>query len=141
MTAYVDDVLAPRRASVATLLSFAAVAFVLATIGVYSVIAYTVEQRRRELGVRLALGASREDVARHVMAPAILMSALGILLGVGGAVATRKLVAGLLFGVTATDPVVIMLVTTLVLMTGTLAAAIPALRATRIDPAIALNSE
>ena len=141
MTAYVDDVLAPRRASVATLLSFAAVAFVLATIGIYSVIAYTVEQRRRELGVRLALGASRENVARHVMEPAIAMSVLGILFGVVGALATRQLVAGLLFGVSATDPVVMVLVATLVLVTGTLAAAIPALRATRIDPAIALNSE
>jgi putative ABC transport system permease protein len=141
MTAYVDDVLAPRRASVATLLSFAAVAFILAAVGVYSVIAYTVEQRRRELGVRMALGASRQNVARHVMGPAIVMSMLGILVGAAGALATRQLVASLLFGVTATDPVVMILVATLVLVTGTLAAAIPALRATRIDPAIALNSE
>jgi putative ABC transport system permease protein len=141
MSTYIDDVLAPRRVSVATLLSFAVVAVVLATIGVYSVIAYSVEQRRRELGLRLALGASRSDVARHVMGPAILYSLLGIAAGLAGALVTRQLVSGLLFGVTATDPVVMGVVAALVLTTGALAAAIPARRAARIDPATALSAE
>ena len=141
MRSYVDDVLAPRRVSMATLFSFSVVAFVLATIGVYSVIAFSVEQRRREIGVRLALGASRANVSSQVIGPALSYCVLGIALGVLGAIATRQLVAGLLFGVTATDVRVIGGVSILVLLTAALAAAIPAHRASRIDPATALNSE
>ena len=141
MTDYVAEVLAPRRVSVATLLGFAGVALLLATIGVYSVIAYSVEQRRREIGLRLALGASGADVARHVMRPAVLLSAAGVILGLGGAVATRRVVAGLLFGVTPTEPLLLGLVAALLIGMSCLAAAIPTRRATRIDPAIALAGE
>jgi predicted permease len=141
MRSYVDDVLAPRRVSMATLFSFSGVAFVLATIGVYSVIAFSVEQRRREIGVRLALGASRRSVSAHVIGPAIRYCAVGIALGIVGAVATRQVVAGMLFGIAAADVRVIGGVSILVMVTAVLAAAIPAHRASRIDPATALTGE
>jgi ABC-type antimicrobial peptide transport system permease subunit len=138
MQAFVDDNLSARRFSVLALLGFALVALVLATIGVYSVVAYSVEQRRREIGLRLALGATSIDVARSFVQPAIVLAAAGVAIGVAGALLTRQLVAGLLFGVTPTEPATLGVVAISLILTSAFAAVIPARHAARVDPAIAL---
>ena len=121
------------------MVGFALVALVLATIGVYGVVAYSVEQRRREIGLRLALGATSIDVARSFVEPAIALATAGVVIGVAGALLTRQLVAGLLFGVTPTEPVTIGVVAISLILTSAVAAVIPARRAATIDPAVALT--
>jgi predicted permease len=138
MGSYVDASLASRRFSVVALLGFAFVALILATIGVYGVVAYSVAQRRREIGLRLALGATGRNVAGTVVMPAFRLTLLGIAIGAAGAVFTRRLVAGLLFGVTPTQPLVLAAVGAVLLLAGGAAAAIPARAAIRVDPAAAL---
>ncbi len=138
LRAYVDDNLAARKFSVLALLGFALVAFVLATIGVYGVVAYSVKQRRREIGLRVALGATAVDVTRSFIEPALGLAILGVAIGVLGALLTREVVAGLLFGVTPTEPMILGLVALSLLVTSAIAAAIPARRAAAIDPASAI---
>lgn len=141
MRDYVGDALASRRFSVSALMAFAIVALVLAGVGVYSVIAYSVQQRKREIGLRLALGASTLEVTRFVMRPALAFALMGIAVGMAGALLTKRLMAGLLFGVSSGDPLILVLVAVLLLATSALAAAIPAQRATRIDPLVALAGD
>jgi putative ABC transport system permease protein len=141
MRVFVDDFLSSRRFSVAALLGFALVALALATIGVNGVVAYSVEQRRREIGLRLALGATTGDVARSFVRPALALAAIGVAIGMAGAFLTRQVVAGLLFGVTPTEPAILGAVALALLATSAISAAIPARRATRIDPATALAGE
>lgn len=120
---------------------FAALALVLAAVGVYGVLSYTVAQRTREIGIRMALGAS----ARRVMWMAIAQSGgaavLGIVLGLAGAVALSRVLASFLFGVSATDPVVLTGVPLLLGAVAAIAVLVPARRATMVDPAIALRNE
>jgi hypothetical protein len=138
---YVAENLGARRFSLVALLGFALVALVLATIGVYGLVAYSVQRRRRELGLRLALGATPAAVTRSVVAPTLRLAMLGIAIGVGGAILTRQAVAGLLFGVTPTDPLVLGLVAVTLVVTSLVAAAIPGRRAGAIDPATILTGE
>jgi ABC-type antimicrobial peptide transport system permease subunit len=105
------------------------------------VIAYGVAQRRREIGLRIALGATRREVTRFVMQPALVFGAIGVVAGVAGAVTTRQAVAGLLFGVSSADPRALALVSVAMLAVIALASAIPALRASRVDPLIALAGD
>jgi predicted lysophospholipase L1 biosynthesis ABC-type transport system permease subunit len=139
MGSFVDGSLAPRRFSVAALAGFAATALALAVIGVYGLVAYSVEQRRREIGLRLALGSTTAGVMRTFVQPALALALAGVGIGVGGALLTRRLVAGLLFGVAPTDPVVLLTVATALLVTCAVAVVIPARRAAAIDPVIALR--
>jgi putative ABC transport system permease protein len=141
MRAYVDDSLSSRKFSVLALLGFALVALVLATIGVYGVVAYSVEQRRREIGLRLALGATSTDVTRSFIEPALGLAIIGVAIGIVGALLTRQVVAGLLFGVTPTEPTILGFVAMTLMVTSAIAAAIPARRAATIDPAIALAGD
>jgi predicted permease len=141
MRAYVDAQLASRRFSVLALLGFALVALVLATIGVYGVVAWTVRQRRREIGLRLVLGATSSDVTRTFMVPALRLANIGVAIGVAGALLTRQAIAGLLFGVAPTEPLVIGAVALLLTVISAIAAIIPARRAARMDPGVALIDE
>ena len=141
MRAYVDDTLAPRTFSVSSLLGFAGLALILATIGVYGVVAYSVEQRRREIGLRLALGATGADVARSVILPAVRLALFGVGIGIAGALLTRQAIAGLLFGVTPTEPVILGVVSAALIGTSVLAATVPARRAASIDPVTALAGD
>jgi ABC-type antimicrobial peptide transport system permease subunit len=138
MRTYVDDNLSPRKFSVLALLGFVFVALILATIGVYGVVAYSVQQRTREIGLRLALGASSTDVIRAFVQPALGLAIIGVVIGVVGALLTREVVVGLLFGVTPTEPMILGLVAMSLIVTSAIAAAIPARRAATIDPAITL---
>ena len=121
--------------------SFAVIALVLAVIGIYSVNAYAVVQRRREIGVRIALGATPGDVLRETIGQGLRLTAIGIVAGLVGAVASASLLKSVLVGVSATDPVTLAGVAAILSMVAAVACYLPARKATRIDPATALRAE
>jgi putative ABC transport system permease protein len=120
---------------------FAMTATLIATCGVYGLMAYAVTQRRREIGVRIALGAERRDVLRLVLTRALRIVVAGLIVGLVGAVAVTRVLQTFLFGVTPTDPIAFTIVTLLLMTVGLMAAWLPARRATRIDPCAALRAE
>ena len=121
--------------------SFAALALLLAAIGIYGVIAYSVTQRTREIGVRMALGAAGWDVLRLVLAEGVALALAGVVIGLGGAVALTRLMTGLLFGIAATDAATYVGVAALLLTVALLASYIPSRRAMRVEPVTALRAE
>jgi ABC-type antimicrobial peptide transport system permease subunit len=120
---------------------FAGVSLALAAVGVYGVISYSVAQRTRELGIRIALGAQSRAVLRLVLRRVLLLAAGGVLLGLAGAAALTRFLAGFLFGVGATDPATFAGVSLLLAVVAVVASTVPALRATRVDPLAALRCE
>ena len=120
---------------------FAVSAMLIATCGLYGLMAYAVTQRRREIGVRMALGAERRDVLRLVLTRALRIVIAGLIVGLAGAVAVTRVLQTFLFGVTPTDPIAFTVVTLLLMVVGLMAAWLPARRATRIDPCAALRAE
>lgn len=123
------------------LVLFATAATLIATCGIYGLMAYAVAQRRRELGLRMALGAQRGDVLRLVLARAFRTVVIGLVAGLAGAAVVTRVLQRFLFGVTPTDPIAFTVVTLVLLAVGLLAAWLPARRATRIDPWDALRAE
>src|SRR5438093_6855433 len=121
--------------------SFAASALILAAIGIYGLLAYSVGQRRRELGIRLALGASRGDVVSQIVGDGVRLAGVGIGLGVVIALVVTRLLAALLFGVRAGDPPTFLGVVALLTLVSLLASYLPARRAAQLDPLTALRSE
>ena len=120
---------------------FAGLALLLAAVGIYGVIGYTVTQRTQEIGIRMALGAPRATVLRMVVGQAMALALAGVAAGAAGAWLLSRLMQKLLFGVTATDPMTFLAVSVLLALVAALAASVPGLRATRVDPVIALRSE
>ena len=118
---------------------FAAAAMLLAAMGIYGLLAYTVAQRTPEIGIRMALGAPRGTVLRGIVAQGLGLAAVGIAIGAAGAVAMTRLLSGMLFGVTPTDPRTFAAVAALLTVVAVLAAYLPARRASRVDPVIALR--
>lgn len=141
----VEQILSTARARTAftmTLLLIAAcVALVLGAVGLYGVIAYTVSQRIREIGVRMALGASRGDVTRMVVGQGLRLAALGVAFGVAGALAVTRLLSSLLYGVSTSDPLTFGAVAALLLLVALLASYLPARRAVAVSPLEALRYE
>ncbi len=132
---------APPRFRMVLLSIFAMAATLIATFGIYGLMAYAVTQRRREIGVRMALGAERRDVLRLVLTRALRIVVAGLIVGVAGAVGVTRVLQRFLFGVTPTDPIVFTIVTLLLMAVALMAAWLPARRATRIDPCAALRAE
>ncbi len=120
---------------------FATLALVLAVVGIYGVVSYAVGQRTHEIGVRMALGAQRTDVLGMVLRQGLVMSVGGVIVGVLGAVAATRLISSWLYGVEATDPATFAIVSLVLVGIALLASYVPARRATRVDPLIALRSE
>jgi predicted permease len=132
---------APRRYETSLVTLFALCAVLLAMLGLYAVISYSVSQRIHEIGLRMALGAQRMDVLRMVIREAMLLSAVGIAVGLAGALALGRLLRSLLFEINAEDPVTFIGVAILLAIVALLACYIPAQRATRVDPMVALRYE
>jgi predicted permease len=120
---------------------FATAAMLIATCGLYGLMAYAVAQRRREIGVRMALGAEPRDVLRLVLTRALRIVVAGVIAGLAGAVGVTRVLQRFLFGITPTDPIAFTIVTLLLIAVGLIAAWLPARRATRIDPCAALRAE
>ena len=120
---------------------FAALALVLAAVGIYGVMAYVVSQRTTEIGVRMALGATPSEVFRLVLGDGLKVTIVGIVIGVAGSLLVARWLTALLYGVTATDPVTLTATATILLMVAAAACVIPARRATRVDPMVALRAD
>src|SRR4030095_6748912 len=132
---------APRRFNLLLLGMFALVGLALAAVGLYGVMSYTVMQRTREIGVRMAMGAQRVDVLRLVIGEGLKLAFIGALLGLGGALALTRLLKTLLFGVSATDPLTFIVIAGVLIIVAMLACWIPARRAASMDPLVSLRIE
>ena len=141
MDELLESSLGQRRLSMILLGAFSAIALLLASIGIYGVLAYSVTQRSRELGIRMALGAARGRVLRLVIGQGMALAVVGIAIGLGGAFALTRLLASQLYSITPTDPTTFVGVSVLLASIALAATLIPALRATRVDPVIALREE
>jgi putative ABC transport system permease protein len=141
MTDFVSASVARPRFTMLVLASFAAIAFILAAIGLYGVIAFGVTQRTHEIGVRVALGAQSQDVLGLIMRHGMLMLGIGLAIGIFAALALGRVLAALLFGVSPRDPATLVTSTLFLAAVGLLATYLPARRATRVDPMVALRAE
>jgi putative ABC transport system permease protein len=130
-----------RRLTMALLMAFSLLALVLASVGIYGVISYSVTQRTQEIGIRMALGAQRRDVLRMVVGNAMILATIGIGLGAAGAFVLTRLMTKLLFNVEPQDPMTFTSVAVLLGAVAALASYIPGRRATRVDPVVALRAE
>jgi putative ABC transport system permease protein len=141
MEQLVADSLGQRRLSVMLFGLFAAVAMVLAAVGLYGVISYSVTQRTNEIGIRMALGAERSDIFKMIIGQGLALTLAGVGLGLAGALALTRVMSSLLFDVTPTDPVTFALVPLLLAGAALAACVVPARRAIRVDPMVALRYE
>ena len=135
------DSISAARFRTQLLVGFAGVALLLAVVGLYGMLAYSVTQRSREMGIRIALGARPMSVFRLVIRTGMMLVVVGVVLGIGGAFAATRLLSTQLFGVAPTDPIVFVIVAIALTLAGLAACVIPARRATRADPIAALRLE
>src|SRR6185503_8297827 len=138
---WVDASVAAPRSSTTLLTLFAVLAMILAATGIYGVMSYSVARRTHEIGVRMALGARRFDVMKLVVRQGMILTLIGVVLGLGGAFALTRVMSTLLFGVTAKDPITFAAVAALLIAVAFIACFVPARRATKVDPLVALRYE
>ena len=141
MEELVSDSLKQRRFNLFLLGLFASIALLLATIGIYGSISYSTRLRTNEIGVRIALGARSRDVLRLIVGQGVGLALIGVAVGLGAAFLLTRAIRGLLFGVSPTDPLTFLAIAGLLLFTALIASLIPARRATKVDPLVALRSE
>jgi len=137
----VNETLASQRFSTVLLALFAALALVLASVGIYSVLSYIVRGRRREIGIRAALGARTPDVVRLVVAEGMTPTVIGVAAGAAAALASGRLLEKMVFGVSASDPLTLVLVSATLLLVALAASVVPAYRASRLDPSDVLRED
>lgn len=138
---YIARVLARPRFILTLLVVFAAVAFLLAVVGIYGLISYSVTQRTREFGIRMALGAQRSNILRLIVGQATVLACIGVFIGLAASFVLTRVIRSLLFGVSATDPLTFLIATLVLLVVAALASFLPARRASRVDPMRALRVE
>ncbi|HEX6717954.1 MAG TPA: ABC transporter permease [Pyrinomonadaceae bacterium] len=141
MDQVISTTTAPRRFNALLLAVFAAIALLLATLGIYSVISYSITLRTQEIGIRMALGAHRPAILLMVLRNGIMLTLIGAVIGLAGAFVLTRRMSSMLFGISASDPMTYVIVLLLALGAALLACSIPARRATRVDPLIALRYE
>ena len=141
MTGYLRDSLSRRRFNMVLLSVFAAVALLLAVIGIYGVISYSVAQRTREIGIRVAVGAQAQDILKLVLGQAMLLTLLGVAVGLAASLALTRLMESLLFEVSATDPLTFAVISAILAGVALAACFVPARRAAKVDPMKALRHE
>src|SRR5207245_2593558 len=141
MDEIVEKTVAPRRFKMVLLGSLAVLALALGAVGLYGVISYAVTERTHEIGIRMALGARREDVLKLVVVEGVKLTAIGVALGIVSALALTRFLSSLLYGVKPTDPLTFIAVSLILIGVALLASYIPARRATKVDPMVALRCE
>ena len=141
MEKIVAAAVARQRFSMLLLAVFAGLALVLAAVGIYGVMSYSVAQQTREIGIRIALGATRRDVLTMTVKQGLKLVGIGLVIGLTAAFILTRVMATLLFGISATDPVTFLSISLVLLAVALLASYIPALRATKVDPMIALRAQ
>jgi ABC-type antimicrobial peptide transport system permease subunit len=141
MARHLATMLLPARLGALTFTMFSALALTLATIGVYGIVAYALRSRTREIGIRLSLGAEPSAAVRLIMGSGLRLVVGGVLIGLALSAAGARLLGRFLFGVTAYDPLTFVAVPLVLVAVGALAAYLPARRATRVDPTVALKAE
>src|SRR4029078_3388030 len=141
MSDIVSQAVARQRFSMLLLGIFAGLALVLAAVGIYGVMSYSVVQRTREIGIRMALGAQRTDMLKMTVAQGLKLVLVGLTLGLAAAFILTRVMATLLFGISATDPLTYVAISLVLLAVAAAASYIPALRATKVDPMVALRYE
>jgi putative ABC transport system permease protein len=141
MEQYLSASVSPRRFNLWLLTVFAAAALLLATIGIYGVVSYSVAQRTREIGVRMALGAQRSDILMMIVGHGMLLAVTGLAVGLVGALFLSRLMSGMLYQVSTTDPTVYIVLTLFLLLVTLAACLLPARRALKVDPTVALRYE
>jgi putative ABC transport system permease protein len=141
MEASIGASIAARRFTMQLLIIFAAVALILASVGIYGVMSYSVTRRRREIGIRMALGARSEDVVRMMVFQGLKLAVAGVAFGLAGAFAVTRLGATLLYGVSATDATTFITVSAALALVALIASYVPARRAAKVDPMTVLRSE
>jgi ABC-type antimicrobial peptide transport system permease subunit len=131
----------PRKFQTQLIGAFAVTALLLSALGLYGLMSYLVAQREKEVGIRVALGAHRRDVLKLVIGQGMAVALTGVLFGLGAAMAVTRLIKSLLFGVSATDPLTFVVIALLLLCVAFVACIVPAWRATKVDPMVALRAE
>jgi len=137
----VSELIAPQRFTTALMAGFAALAALLAAVGIYGVMSYMVAERTREIGVRMALGAQTGNVMRMVLRRGMVLAVAGAMIGLAVSFGLARMISGLLFGVQPTDPPTLVAITLLLLAVALVSCLIPAQRATKVDPLDALRHE